>query len=309
MLVQLGSIVGTLLAASFLVYLLTVLAPGDPALALFRARYGDSAPAASAQLEAIRREAGFDRSLIEQYAQWLGRVAQGDFGVSFTRRRPVAPLIVERLPITLGLTLGSLTLALALALPAGLLFSQSRVATQVGLAVTQVGVSTPEYFLAVGLMLIFAVKLGLTPVAGIATPVGFALPLATLAFRPWSTFTRLVMSGVDETRRSDFVRTGRAKGLAERYLLTRHILPHALLPIVPLVGAAASGALAAGVVAEVIFAIPGVGRLLYEAIGERDVPMAQACLLIQVSLAILANGLADMALRWLNPALRRPVSG
>jgi peptide/nickel transport system permease protein len=130
------------------------------------------------------------------------------------------------------------------------------------------------------------------------------LPIATLMLRPWATFTRLVLAGVDEAMSADWVRTARAKGLGEAYLLYRHVLPHALLPVISLVGIAASGALATGLVAEVIFAIPGVGRLLYDGVLERDIPLVQACLLVQVSLAVSANLAGNAAMRWANPALR-----
>jgi peptide/nickel transport system permease protein len=297
-------LVFTLLVSSFLVYALTVLVPGDPALALFRARFGEGASAGPAQVEAVRREAGFDRSIPEQYAAWLGRALQGDLGQSFTKRRPVMPLILDRLPVTLMLTLGALAVAMALAVPVGVLAASSMTRTRVVLAITQLGLSIPDYVLAIVLMLTFAVKLAWLPVSGWQTPAAFVLPIATLAFRPWATFTRLVMAGLDETLRSDWTRTARAKGLPERLVLYRHALPHALLPVVSVLGATASAALAGGLVAEVIFAIPGVGRLLYEAIGERDIPTVQACLLIQVSLAILANWLADVTSRRINPMLR-----
>lgn len=294
----------TLLVSSFLVYALTVLAPGDPALALFRARFGDAAPAERGQLEAIRAEAGFDRSIPEQYASWLGRALQGDLGQSFTKKRPVMPLILDRLPVTLLLTVGALFLAMALAVPAGVAASRSLRRTRLMLGVTQVGLSIPDYVLAIVLMLTFAVKLSLLPASGWGTPAAFVLPIATLAFRPWATFTRLTMAGLEEAVRADWTRTARAKGLPERIVLYRHALPHALLPVISVCGATASAALAGGLVAEVIFAIPGVGRLLYEAIGERDIPTVQACLLIQVSLAIFANWLADLASRQVNPLLR-----
>ena len=295
----------TLLLASFLVYALTVVVPGDPALAVFRARFGDAAPPLAEQIEAIRREARFDRPLVEQYAVWLAGAVTGDLGQSFTRKRPVWSLVAERLPVTLTLTLGALLLALVLAIPAGIVFARQGWWTRAGLGATQLGISTPDYFLALVLMLVLAVHLRLFPVAGWGTPAAFVLPAATLAFRPWSTFTRLIMAGLDQAMRSDWARTGRAKGLDERTLLLRHALPHTLLPVVALVGVAASGALGAGLVAEVIFAIPGLGRLLYEAIGERDIPLIQGCLLVQVSLAVTANAAADAAMRWLNPTLRR----
>lgn len=299
-----GTLAGTLLVASFLVYAVTLIAPGDPALVVFRARYGDQAAPVPELLSAIRREVGFDRPLYEQYGAWLARVVRGDFGESLTRRTPVLPTLAARLPTTLTLTFGALTLALALAIAVGVFASRRPWLTRLTLAVTQLGISLPDYFLALVLMLVFAVKLGALPVSGWGEPAGVVLPIATLMFRPWSTFTRLVVAGVDEAMGADWVRTGRAKGLGETYLLYRHALPHAFLPVISLVGIAASGALASSLVAEVIFVIPGVGRLLYEAVLERDIPLIQAAMLVQVSIAITANFAANAAMRWANPALR-----
>ena len=301
----LGPLVATLLVASFLIYALTVLAPGDPALALFRARYGEQAPPIAEQIEEIRREAGFDRPLVEQYATWLGRAVRGDLGVSFTSRRPVAPAVAERLPTTLILAFGTLALAAALCVPAGVFAARRRWTTTLMLAVTQLGISLPDYFVALMLVLVFAVGLGALPAAGWGTPAAFVLPALVLGLGPWASFTRLMLAGIDEAMRSDWVRTGTAKGLSERVLLLRHALPHASLPIVNRFGVNASEALATGLVVEVIFAIPGLGRLLYDAVTERDIPTVQACLLIQVTLAVLATSTADAALRWLNPLTRR----
>ncbi|MFN8523901.1 MAG: ABC transporter permease [Chloroflexota bacterium] len=294
----------TLVVATFAMYALTVLVPGDPALALFRARFGESAAPDPEQLAAIRRETGFDRPIFLQYGDWLGRALRGDLGTSYTRKRPVWPTILPRLPLTLAITLGALGIALVAAVPVGLLAGRSRLATTAVLAVSQFALSIPDYVLAIGLMLMLAVKMALVPVSGTSGAGSFVLPVATLVVRPWATFTRLVMAGTATAHRSDWARTARAKGLTEATVLSRHVLPHVVLPVISLLGVSASGALAAGLVVEVIFAIPGVGRLLYEAIGERDIPTIQACLLIQVSLAVVANWLADHASRRVNPLLR-----
>lgn len=283
--------------------------PGDPALALFRARYGEQAVPVRAQVEAVRREAGFDRPLAEQYVGWLTRAAGGDLGRSFTRRRPVLPLVLQRLPVSLGLALGALALAVALAIPTAVLSARRPRLMPLLLTLTQAILAAAEYVVALLLMLVFAVKLHLLPVSGWATPAAYVLPATTLALRPWATYTRLIAAGLNDARHADWMRTGRAKGLSEQRLLYRHALPHAMYPVVSVLGAAASGVLGAALVAEVIFAIPGTGRLLYEAIGDRDIPLIQACLMIQVALAVLANATADAGMRWLHPALRRQTAG
>lgn len=298
---SLGGILSTLLLSSFLVYLLTALVPGDPALALFRARYGEQAAPVAEQLEAVRREAGFDRPVVVQWARWLAHASRGDLGTSFTRHRPVLPLLARRLPVTVGLTLGSLALAATLGVPLGLWVAGRPGVARMTLALTQVGISAPDYFVGLLLALVFGVRLALLPVAGWGSAAAFVLPALTMALRPWASFTRLTAAGVDEAMRAEWIRTGRAKGLDASTLLWRHALPRALTPVVTLLGANASGSVAASLVAEVIFAIPGSGRMLYEAIAERDIPTIQACLLAQVSLALLFNLLADRALGQLNP--------
>lgn len=299
----------TLVVASFLVYTLTVRLPGDPALALFRARFGENVPADPTQLEAIRREAGFDQPMPVQYGRWLLSALRGDLGSSYTLRRPVLPMLLQRLPTTLALSIGAVVLALAVAVPLAVVAGRWALPRRLVFALTQGGISMPDYFLAIVLMLVFAVRLRLLPVAGWGSPAAAVLPLLTLAAYPCALFTRLVMSGVDEYLRADWARTARAKGLSESRLRFRHVLPHALLPVVSLTGVAMSGALSSALIAEVVFAIPGVSRMLFEGIQHRDIPVVQACLLVQVSLAVVANALAEQGLRLLNPTLRTAARG
>lgn len=285
-------------------YALTVLAPGDPALAAFRGRYGDQASPDPESLAAIRRQLDLDLPLYAQYGRWLLGIMQGDFGTSITRRTPVLPLLVDRLPPTLAITFGALAVAFVLAIVVGVLASLRRGIANLMLGITQLGISIPDYFVALVLMLVFAVQLQILPVSGWGQASGLVLPIVTLMLRPWATLTRLVMTGVEEAIHSDWVRTGRAKGLRDNYLLYRHVLPHALLPVISVLGIAASGALATALVVEVVFAIPGAGRLLYEAVLQRDIPLVQAALLVQVALAITANAAANAAMRLVNPTLR-----
>lgn len=309
LLAHLLGFLGTLLLASFLVYAITVRLPGDPALALFRARFGDSVTPVAEQVEAIRHEAGFDRPLLVQYGHWLTRVLHGDIGRSYALKRPVGPMLRERLPVTLTLSIGAIVTALLLSAPLAVLAGRWRLARRLVLTVTQVGISMPDYFLALVLVLLFAVRLRALPVAGWGSIGAAVLPIMTLALYPTAMFTRLIMTGLDENLRTEWARTARAKGLSETRVRFRHVLPHALLPVVSLVGVAMSGALSSALIAEVIFAIPGVSRLLFEAIQHRDIPVVQACLVVQVSLAVAANSLADVSLRLLNPTLRAGRAG
>jgi peptide/nickel transport system permease protein len=304
--IWLASLLGTLLAASFVTFAIVAVVPGDPALVLFRARYGEVALPSRAAVDAIRREAGFDRPVTVQWYKWMQRTVRGDMGTSFTRRRPVLPLLIERLPATLILSFGALALSLVLAVLLSIPAARSRAGTMVALGATQVGLSVPEYFLALALMLALAVRWRLFPVSGWGEVPAAVLPMAAMTIYPWAVYTRLLVAGMREARSADWFRTGRAKGISDRRLLYRHALPHAMIPVISLLGVGASGALSGTVVAEVIFAIPGAGQLLYEAVVARDIPVIQACLLVQVSLAVVVNSAADLLMRVANPLMRRP---
>jgi len=295
---------GTVLAASVLVYVLTILLPGDPALAQFRARYGDSATPEPAVLNSIRSELRLDRALPVQYVGWLGDVLRGDLGHSSTNRQPVAQLLRDRLPVTLLLAFGSLGVAVVLAIPSAMLASRIRGGRASTLGVTQMFVSLPDYFLAILLVLGFAVYLQWLPASGGVSTRGLILPMVTAAAYPWAVFVRLVLAGIEEYERTDWARVARAKGLREGVILRRHILPHTLSPLISMTGVMTGVALGSVLVVEVVFAIPGVGRLMYDGVLQRDVPVVQGALLLQVTLVIVANRLADAGVRWVNPVLR-----
>ena len=302
--VELVAIVLTTLAATFVAYALTLRMPGDPALALWRAQHGE-APADPVKLEEIRAAAGFDDPLVVQYGRWLRDAVRGDMGESYVTGRPVFPQLMERLPTTLTLAFGSLALGLVAAVPVGILAVRSQWLNRAMLVLTQLGLSIPDYFLALLLVILLGLWLHLVPVAGWDSPRAAIVPVLTLAAYPWALFARLVGHGIAEHGASDWARTARAKGLRERTILLRHLLPHSLPPVFGLLGILAGSALSASLVVEVIFAIPGAGRLLFDAVAQRDVPMVQAGLLVQVAIAVTCGRLADLATWAVNPALRR----
>jgi peptide/nickel transport system permease protein len=304
LLVEAGLLAGTLLVATFLAFVLTVKLPGDPAVALFRARFGEGVPATPERLHELRRETGFDEPIVVQYAEWLGGAVRGDMGHSFVTRQPVFATLIDRLPATLLLAFGSLIVGLAAALVTALVAARSRIVRYFVAAVTQLGISLPDYFLALLLVLVFAVRLQVLPVAGWGSAATVVLPMAMLALYPWALLTRVILAGIRENQSADWVRTARAHGLRERVVLTRHILPHTMVPVVSLLGVLGGSALSSTLIAEVVFAIPGAGRLLFEAIAQRDIPVIQAALLTQVGLAIAVNKLAALSLPLFDPTLR-----
>lgn len=301
---QLTGLVAALLVASALVYVLTVSLPGDPTLALFRAQYGMEATPDPAILAQIRQDAGFDRPLPVQYVEWLNRVVQGDFGRSHVTQQPAWSLVMDRIGVTLLLSFGGVALALAAGLGAAFLAVRSRPLYEPTSALAQTFYTIPDYLLAVLGMLVFAVVLGWLPVAGWGSVRAAVLPLLVVASGPWAVFTRLTITGLQEGLRSDWAWTARAKGLSEAVIVRRHAMPSALTPVVNIAGLTLGAALSSTLIVEVIFAIPGAGRLLFDAIAARDIPVVQAALMVQVTIAVVANRLADLLVIQLDPVLR-----
>ncbi len=294
-----------LLLTSVAIFLLPYLTGIDPTLSIIRARIGERTvdPAA---VEQLRRDFGLDRSLAGQYLVWVGDVAQGDLGFSYVSRTPVGLIIGRGLRVTALLALTTLTLALLLALPLGVLAAY-RPHSWLDLLITvgcQGGVALPQYVLAPLLILFFALWLGWLPSSGWRGPLFLILPVLTLLPSPLAYFTQATRAAMVEALQADYMRTARAKGLPPRLLLRRHALRNALIPVVTLVTVWLAGLLGGSVIVEVIFAIPGLGRVLYEAVLAGDLPLLQAGLLVLVGLAILINSGADLLYLLLNPAIR-----
>lgn len=293
-----------LVAASAFVYVLTVQLPGDPALAVFRAQYGTEMNPEPAILERIRREAGFSDPLPVQYVRWLGGALRGDFGRSYITQQDAWSLVTDRLGVTLMLSFGGVLLGFGAAVAAAVTATQWRRLHGPMTNVAQTFQTTPDYLLAALGILLFAVALGWVPVSGWGSLRQAIVPLLVVASGPWAAFTRLMITGLDEGMRSDWARTARAKGLRDSTIVRRHALPHAMGPSINLAGLAVGAAISSTLVVEVIFAIPGAGRLLFDAIAARDLPVVQAALTVQVVIAVTANRVADFLVVQLDPVLR-----
>jgi peptide/nickel transport system permease protein len=294
----------TILAAATLVFLLVHLVPGDPVDVML----GETA--APADREALRRTLGLDRPLLVQYAAFLGGVATGDLGRSLVHGTPVADLLAARIPATVELTLAALAIAVALALPLGLA-AAARPGTwidrgSVGFAL--LGVSVPGFWLGPMLILLFAIDLRWLPVSGRGSLAHLVLPALTLGLGMAAILTRMTRASVLEALGEDYVRTARAKGVGRRAILVRHALRNALAPVVTILGLQFGALLAGAVITETIFAWPGLGRLLIDAINQRDYPVVQGCILVIAASFVAANALADLVNLWLDPRTR-PVGG
>lgn len=299
LLTRLVSALVVVLGVCTLVFLLIHLVPGDPVEAML----GENAQVADR--EALRLALGLDRPLGEQYLDYLQRLARLDLGLSFQERRPVAAILGERLPATLELTLAALALALTLALPLGVLAARNRGSPldTGAMGLSLVGVSIPNFWLGPLLILVFSLWLGWTPVSGREGPASLILPALTLGTGMAAILARMVRGSILEVLGEDYVRTARAKGLSERRVLWGHALRNAWLPILTLIGLQLGGLLGGAVITETVFAWPGVGSLLVEAIQSRDYPVVQACVLLVSLSYVLVNTLTDLVYGWVDPRI------
>jgi len=294
-----------LLGVSVITFSFTYLTPGDPVMNVFWARYGEDIAPAPDLLDAIRADVGLDKPLPVQYLNWLGRLVRGDLGDSFVDKKPISEILARRFPVTLRVGAASLLVALLIAIPLGTWAATHPYSwiDTTSMILSNTGVAIPQYWIGPVLILILSVKLRLLPTAGWGTPKHMVMPVVTLSLLPLAFFTRMVRTGLLEVLQKDYIRTAYAKGLPPRTILWRHAFRNAFMPLVSVLGLRITGALAGSVIVETIFAVPGIGSTMYQAVRYRDVPMIQACTLIFVCAAVVANALADVTYVLLNPAI------
>ena len=284
---------------SIVTFFLTFLS-GDPAVLMLP-------PDASAeQIARFRSEWGFDRPIIVQYGNFLWRALQGDMGTSLRHGTPALPLIAERLPATLQLTVTAMLLAVALAIPLGVISATQRGSPidLLTMTVALVGQAVPNFWLSIMGILLFSVTLGWLPTSGRGSVLHIVMPAGVLAIGLMALLTRLARSTMLEVLSEDYVRTARAKGLRERVVLSRHALRNALIPLVTVIGLQFGYILGGAVVIETVFTWPGVGLFTIQAISNRDYPVVQASVLILSSAVVLINLLVDLLYGVLDPRIR-----
>lgn len=306
--VRLAQVIPTLLLVSMMVFGLQQLMPGDPALVLA----GEERD--PAVLEQIRAELKLDQPLVMQYLHWIGNVVQGDLGFSWRIREPVTNLVATKLPVTLQLAAMAFAIAVVIGVPLGVLSAVKKnsfwdyLANGMGLA----GLSTPNFWLGIMLILLISVKLGWLPPSGyvplaedwrqsLATTI---MPAFVLGTGIAAVFMRHTRSAMLTALEQDYVRTARAKGLSEFIVVARHALRNALVPVVTL-GALELGTLLSGaVLTEQVFSIPGFGKLIVDAVFNRDYPVVQGVVLVTATVYILLNLAADVLYVLINPRMR-----
>jgi ABC-type dipeptide/oligopeptide/nickel transport system permease component len=296
---RLATAVLVILGVSVVSFFLTFLT-GDPAEIML------PPGATGAQIEKFRAAWGFDDPLIVQYWRFLKRAVHGDFGVSLRHGQQSLPLIVARLPATLQLTVTAMLLAIALAVPLGVLAAthRGRPIDLLAMGVALVGQSVPNFWLAIMMILLFAVSWGLLPTSGRGGVAHVVMPAAAIAINLMALLTRLVRSMMIEMLSEDYVRTARAKGLRELFVTSRHALPNALIPLVTVMGLQFGYILGGAVVIETIFTWPGVGLFTIQAIFNRDYPVVQASVFILATAVVLINLTVDLLYVWLDPRIR-----
>ena len=273
---------------------------GDPVMMLLPPN------ASREEIDALTRTLGLDQPLIVQYARFLLRIAHGDFGTSLQHQQPAMGLVAERLPASALLAVTALVLAVAVALPLGILAAARRgtVLDRLAVALAALGQSAPIFWTGLMLMLVGSVILQLLPTSGYGTWRHLILPALTLASYPMAAIARLVRSGMLEVLDADYVRTARAKGLPERRVVLKHTLRNAALPIVTVVGLQFGLLLGGAIVCEMIFSWPGVGRLMIFAIYNRDFPLVEAAVFVMAMVFVLGNVLVDLCYAWLDPRVK-----
>jgi len=301
-------LIPTLLLASVLIFAIIALAPGDPA----RMMLGMQATPEEVAVE--RERLGLDKPLPVRYAIWLTDVARLNLGVSQSNRRPVATLIADAMPNTLLLALTSLSIAVAIGLPLGMLaaVNANRRIDAIVTGINSLGLAVPAAWLGLLLLIFFSVQLKLLPASGIGDPNRpfweripyLIMPVATIVFSNMSVFSRYVRSAMIDVLSSDYVRTARAKGLAERAVVAGHALRNAMVPVITIVGIQFGRLLGGAVVTESIFAYPGIGRLVINSIQNRDYPVVQATLILVVVIFLITNIIVDVSYAYLDPRVK-----
>lgn len=289
-----------LFVITIIIFVMVRLIPGDPAIVM------SGQDATKEQIELVRARLGLDKHPVEQYFIFAGNLLQGDMGVSTRTGLPVTKEIMHRLPNTVLLATAAMLIAIVLGISAGIVagIKQYSIFDYSSMLLALFGLSMPVFWLGLMLMLLFSIKLGWFPATGADTWRHLILPAFTLGVASTAIIARMTRSSMLEVIRLDYVRTARAKGLTERLVILRHALKNALIPVVTVIGLQMGILLGGTVLTEIVFAWPGIGRLLVEAILARDYPVVQGVVLVIATMFILANLVVDIIYVYLDPRIR-----
>ncbi len=288
-------ILGVSLFAFMIVHL-----TGDPAVLML------PPDATIEQVEEFRQAMGFNDPLWQQYLRWLSKAVRGDFGLSLRHQQPALALIAERMPATVELTVAALLVALLLGIPLGVWTGSkgNSLPSFLGSIFGLLGQSMPVFWLALMLQLLFGLIIPIFPLTGRGTISQLVMPAIALGLYTTATIMRLLQSQMGEVLQQDYIRTARSKGLSYTRVVFKHALRNALLPVVTIVGLQLGTLLGGAVITESIFAWPGVGRLLVQAINNRDIPLVQAGVFVLAIGIVTINLVTDLLYTWLDPRIR-----
>jgi len=293
-------LIPVIVGVTFLVFFILSLTPGDP----IRMMLGDEATPEA--IEQLTRELGLDQPLIIQFFRYLGGLLQGDLGTSYITNRPVFGEVMQRLPITVELTLWSVTLGLLIAIPLGVFaaLKQYSLMDNISMIITLVGAAIPNFWFGLLLMLLFALRLDWLPSSGIGSPLHMILPAITLGTTNAAIIARMTRSSMLEVIRQDYIRTAKSKGVGRNRIITNHAFRNASIPIVTVIGLQIGGLLSGAVLTETVFSIPGLGILMVNSIRQMDTPMVLGSIIIFTILFCVVNLIVDLLYAFLDPRIK-----
>ena len=305
---RLGSLIASLFVASLVIFACIEIVPGDPASFMLGVN------AQPDTVNALREELGLNTSHTQRYVSWISGLLKGDLGTSYTYRSPVSDIVADRLQVSVPLALYALTLTILIAFPVGVLAAAWR-GSAVDLFVmgaTQLGIAVPNFWFAILMVIVFAINLGWFSAGGfpgwdagiLAVIKALTLPAGALALPQASILARVMRSSLLDTLSEDYIRSARAKGLSRRQVMWRHALRNAMIPVLTIIGLQFSFLLAGAIIIENVFFLPGLGRLVFQAITQRDLIVVESVVMLLVFAVVLVNFLVDLAYAWVDPRLR-----
>ncbi len=297
-------LIPVLLAVAFVIYAIMNVAEGDPVYSVA------GADATEEQLAALREEMGLNGSLVERYFRYIGNLLKGDLGISYVSKQDVMKIYLQRLPNTLKLASMTMIFATLIALPLGIIaaVNQNSWIDTLSMVLALIGLSMPNFWLGLLLIILFALKLGWFPSGGNVGFKSIILPAFTVGAGLAALLTRTTRSSMLDVIRQDYLRTARAKGVPEKVIIRKHALRNALIPIITIFGVQFSNVLGGSVLAETVFAWPGVGRLVVDAIDQRDIPTVTGALVMTTMLVTIVNLMIDIVYAFVDPRIKAKYS-
>lgn len=295
------AMIPVVIGITFLVFMIMQLAPGDPVQMIL----GDNASPEA--VEAMRDEMGLNDNVLVQYGRYLVNLVQGDMGTSYVNKRPVADEVFSRVPATFKLAAVAAVVSIVIAIPLGILaaIKQNTLFDHSSMVVSLIGISMPAFWLALMLMLLFSLKLGWLPAQGAKDGwKSYVLPSIAIGFMQMAAIARTTRSSMLETICQDYIRTARSKGITEREVIFHHSFRNALIPTVTIVGVQLGGLLGGAVLTETVFAWPGLGRLVVQAVNGRDVPVVLGCIVVLSVGFSIVNLVVDLLYGFIDPRVR-----